>query len=289
MNDQSSDSQNSVETGTVEFSDPVITIGGRLSHRQYLKEAFRNPDFVFRYPIAELRAKHRETLLGVAWEVITPLLLVLTWWIIRGVVFPRNGGSEYLSFLIVGIFAYQYVQRLMVSGANAIDRTQAMMLTFNFPALVGPLQHAVSALVSNLPNVLVMLVFVTISGISPTWTWLLIVPLVVGQSVLALGGSLALARFSSGNLDLKNALPFIFRLTFYASGVIFSLEDRIRGKAIAWLFDLNPFYAIVALSRWVVTGTDIATPTIFSALGWMFLLPVAGYLTFRTGDDRYVE
>ena len=272
-----------------EFDVEPIVIGGRLSHRQYFQQTFRHRDFLIRYPISVLRAKNREALLGIAWEVINPLLLVGTWWIIRGVVFPRSGGDNYLAFLIVGIFTYQYMQRFVVTAANAVDRSQNLMLSFNFPALVGPLQHTVSTFVSNIPNVVVMLLFVWTTGVTPAGWWLLVPILVIGQTAFGLGGALLLARFSVGNVDLKNALPFVFRLLFYASGVIFPLEDRIRGKAIAWLFDLNPFYAITSTARAVVMDTPLHLATVLSAAGWVIILPLVGYVVFRTGDHRYVD
>ena len=107
--------------------------------------------------------------------------------------------------------------------------------------------------------------------------------------MFSFGGSLTLARLTVRNPDLRNTLPFIFRLIFYSSGVIFPLEDRIRGKSIAWLFDLNPFYAIVHLTRWVVNGSPLHVVTMISALSWALFLPVIGYGIFRTGDHRYVE
>ena len=271
------------------FLEPTITIGSRLSHREHLKSALRHPDFIWRYPLAELRAKNRETVLGIAWELITPLLLVLTWWLIRGVVFPRSGGGDYLQQLIVGIFTYQYIQRNVTTGASSIDKSRPLMLSFNFPAIVSPIQHAVGSFFSNLPNVFVMLIFVVSCGTPIQLTWLLVPTIVLLQALFAFGGSLALARITVGNPDLRNTLPFIFRLIFYASGVVFPIEDRIRGKSIAWLFDLNPFYAIVNLTRWAVNGSTLHMTTMISALGWGILLPLIGYGIFRTGDHRYVE
>ena len=274
---------------TTVFDEPTLTIGSRLGHRDYIKEAFRHPDFIWRYPLVELRAKNRETILGIAWEMITPLLLVLTWWLIRGVVFPRFGSSDYLQQLIVGIFTYQYIQRNVTTGASSIDRSRSLMLSFNFPAMVSPVQHAIGSFFSNLPNILVMLVFVVSCGTPIQLSWVLLPAIIVLQALFSFGGSLSLARITVGNPDLRNTLPFIFRLIFYASGVVFPIEDRIRGKSIAWLFDLNPFYAIVNLTRWAVNGSTLHTPTMISAIAWGLLLPVIGYGIFRTGDHRYVE
>lgn len=273
----------------VDFDRPPIRIGQHEGHRDYLARALRNHDFVVRYPIVVLRAKYRETLLGLGWEILNPTLLVLIWWLIRGVAFPRAGGPDYLAFLIVGIFSYQYMQRFITGGAAAVSGSSGLMQKFNFPPIVAPMQHGVSAFVSNFVGVSVMLAFVILSGVTPTWSWLLLGPMVLAQTSFAFGGSLALARLTIGNQDVKNVVPFVFRLTFYGSGIIFPIEERISELSFRWVFDLNPFYAITATTRYVVTGSDLHITTMTSAIIWCLAMPFIGYFLFRTGDHRYAE
>jgi teichoic acid transport system permease protein len=274
---------------SLQFDCVPIVIGEPDSHRDYLRRAVSNRSFIVRYPLTVLRAKYRETVLGLGWEILNPSLLVLTWWLIRGVAFPRAGGPDYLAFLIVGIFTYQYMQRMIIGGAAAVGGASGLMQKFNFPPIVAPLQNTVSSFASNTIGIAVMLTFVMLSGTLPTWTWLLLIPMVLAETAFALGGSLALARFTTGNRDAKNVIPFVFRLTFYASGIIFPIEERIADLSFRWVFDLNPFYAITATARTVVMGSPLHATTLVSALAWCAIMPVAGYFIFRTGDHKYAE
>ena len=270
-----------------QFERSPIAVGGRSGHGDYLRRTFSNVDFLVRYPLAVLRAKHRETILGLGWEVLNPALLVLVWWIIREVVFPTTGGRDYLEFLVVSVFTFQYLQRFVVGGQSAINTSKGLLQSFNFPPLVAVVQQSVTTFVSNLFSIVVLFAFLILVGERPLLTWSLFPLVLAMQSVFALSGSMVLARATAQNPDVRNMVPFTFRLLFYGSGVIFPIEDRIAGSALRWLFELNPFYAITATTRAVVLDSGINGATLLSAILWSALLPVIGYLIFRTGDDRY--
>ena len=270
-----------------DFDSKPLDLSGQLSHGLYLGRTFANPDFLVRYPITVLRAKYRETLLGIGWEVLNPALLVLVWWIIRGVVFPAAGGTDYLEFLVVSVFTYQFMQRFVLSGQSAVASSKGLLQSFSFPPLVAVLQQSVTVVVSNFFSIGILLVFLIVAGGSHSAMWLIYPLVILLQSMFAIGGSMILARLTSANPDARNMVPFVFRLLFYASGVIFPIEDRIEGRSIRWLFEVNPFYAITALTRTVLLGDSIDSVTLASAISWAALLPVLGYLVFRSGDDRY--
>lgn len=284
--DQSSGSWPSVFDGE-SFESPVIDVGHRVGHRSYLVSAFRHPDFLVRYPVAVLRAKHRETLLGLGWEILNPMLLILVWWIIRGVVFPTAGGSKYLEFLTVSVFTFQYLQRSVTGGQSAIAGSKGLLQSFHFPPLVAVIQQTVTHFVSNLFSVVVLLGFVLLLGETPTWRWIAFVPVLVMQTAFGFGGSMVLARVTAQNPDVRNMVPFVFRLLFYASGVIFPIEDRLATSDFRLLFELNPFYSITALTRSVLLGQSVSDVALASAVVWAAAIPFLGYLVFRTGDDRY--
>lgn len=272
-----------------DFAGPSHEIGGRAGHHDYLRRTFHNADFLVRYPITVLRAKHRETLLGLGWEVVNPALLVLVWWIIREVVFPTAGGRDYLEFLVVSVFTFQYLQRFVVGGQASIHSTKGLLQSFNFPPLVAVVQQSVTIFVSNLFSIVVLFAFLVAAGERPALSWIAFVPILALQSVFAFGGSMVLARLTAQSPDVRNMVPFMFRLLFYASGVIFPIEDRIAGSSIRYLFELNPFYSITALTRSVLIGGGVDGITFVSALAWGLLLPIVGYAIFRTGDERYAS
>ena len=87
--------------------------------------------------------------------------------------------------------------------------------------------------------------------------------------------------------DMQQILPFVFRLLFYASGIIFSIDAYAEGSRFKWLFYANPLSSFVSLSRWTVMDTRISGYHILSASVWTVVVVVVGFFWFRKGEHTY--
>ena len=87
--------------------------------------------------------------------------------------------------------------------------------------------------------------------------------------------------------DLAQILPHLFRLLFYMSGVLFSVEVFVENETIVRLFALNPVYDVVTIARWSLLSLDANSWTLLGACIWAVLLPFAGLLYFRAAEHRY--
>ena len=85
--------------------------------------------------------------------------------------------------------------------------------------------------------------------------------------------------------DVQQVLPFIFRLGFYASGVLFNVEAYVETHR--WMFDLNPMYCFITINRWAVLGGELDPVIVASIAVWTVVIAMAGVLWFRRGEDRY--
>jgi predicted RNA binding protein YcfA (HicA-like mRNA interferase family) len=96
--------------------------------------------------------------------------------------------------------------------------------------------HAISA-----PSLLVL------TGVRPNFAWLLVVPLVVLQTIFNLGLAMATARLTFHFRDVQQVLPYLLRIWFYMSGVIFPVAAA-PARLQPWL-ELNPAYVFVEIGR----------------------------------------
>ena len=109
----------------------------------------------------------------------------------------------------------------------------------------------------------------------------------VPQLLFNFGCALVAARATESVRDISNLLPFIFRLLLYASGVLFNVDKYTDGKGYAWVFELNPIYEIVTLTRWSILGGEFQPKLLLAFLGWAGFMSVAGLAWFRAGEGRY--
>jgi len=116
---------------------------------------------------------------------------------------------------------------------------------------------------------------------------LVIIPIFLLQIMFNTGAALVAARATSMFNDVKNLLPFIFRLLFYCSGVLFSVEAYIGSDLGRFLFNLNPIYGIISLSRWAILGTPVDVMVVLFLVAWAFITLLGGLIWFRRAEATY--
>ena len=109
----------------------------------------------------------------------------------------------------------------------------------------------------------------------------------LAQSLFNLGASFWAARLGDRSLDFANVLPYVFRLLLYGSGVLYSVEAFVSDPRWLRLFDINPFYCLVSISRAVLLGSSVRPEAYISLAVWTVLLLVTGFFVFRRGETTY--
>ena len=254
----------------------------------YLRELWRRRDYIIHVPLNELRVQNANTLLGNVWLVMNPLLQVGVYFIVFGLLLKTDRGVDnFLPFLTTGVMTFSYSQRVILSGAKSIPSSIGLIRTLRFPRAVLPLSSSIAQTLAFGPVFAVMITVMLASGVYPTWRWLFLLPVFVLQALFSLGGSFLVARMNHHYGDVENSLPFLFRLTFYMSGVLYSVEAFVSSKSVLALFALNPMYCIVSAWRWAVMGIHIEPEVVLSLVIWSFGLLVVGFLVFRSAEADY--
>ena len=132
---------------------------------------------------------------------------------------------DYISFLVTGIFVFNFTQRAFLTSSQVIRETLPLIRALYFPRACLPLGYVLIELQQLLLSFAVLFVIILIAGEPLTPYWLLILPALVLQSVFNVGAGLILARWGSGFDDVSQLLPFIVRTWLYVSGVLFSLQS----------------------------------------------------------------
>lgn len=221
--------------------------------------------------------------------VLRPTLNALIYGSIFGIMQGSNMPSDYPAFIVIGVFLFEFFSQSMTNGATSITRNRALVQSLAFPRMALPTAVVIQQFLSLVPMLGVMVVALVILGDYPTWSWLLMIPLVAVFSLFNFGVALVSARLTVHLRDLTQLLPFISRLLFYTSGVLFDV-DRILARW-PWLvtaYDFHPIYQVLSLARAVLMGSREVDPMFWVYLtGWSVLTLVLGVLFFWAAEERY--
>lgn len=271
----------------------------RPSSVQYVREVWARRRFVRALAVGQLKAQHRSTLLGNLWQLLNPLLLIGVYYLVFGVLFRRTDdalaatGVSYIAFLTVGVFVFGFMQRCITGGASSITGNLGLIRTLQFPRAVLPLSSVTREVLGFAMSLLVLVGVLVATGLRPAWSWLAFVPVFAGMTLLSLGGALVAGRLTEQVPDLKNLMPFGFRLAMYLSGVLFDARRLFdRHPNLDWLPDallFNPLYVYVTLARESLLGLQGPDRRLLllSAGCWTVGLLGLGLLFFTGAEKRY--
>lgn len=255
----------------------------------YLREVWARRQYAWYVSSSELRSRQINTVLGNLWHLINPLLQIGVFFIIFGLILDVSRGVDnFIGFLTVGIFVYSFTQKCTIAGAKSMTKYSGLIQIISFPRALLPLTTTISESLAMAPAYVVMFTVALGTGESPKWTWLLVPVMFVVQAVFSLGVSLIASRAAHRVPDVQQVLPFVFRLGFYASGVLFNVNAYLDNKSYRPLFELNPLYCFVEINRsFVLNYGPLNGRLVVIALAWTVLVALAGFIWFRAGEDSY--
>ena len=257
------------------------------SSASYLREAWNRREFAILVPAQDLRAQNMGTALGQLWHIANPALLVGVYFLIFGVVIDTSRGVEnFLGFLIVGVVLFHLTQRVVQDAAVCINRNLGLIRSVQFPRILLPVATLNGQTAAFVPALALAMVAVVATGERPSMRWLVLPAVLAAQFLFNLGAALLMARIGASLSDLQQLLPHLFRLLFYASGVIFSVDEFVTSPGWRRAFALNPIYDVITCCRWCLVGEPADGWVVAGVLAWCIALPVIGFVVFRRSEQR---
>ncbi len=267
-------------------------VGARPPLFSYLAEVWRRRAFITTLARYRMRAKYELNRLGILWIAIRPLVNAAVYGLIFGVI--QTGATrpkDYPVYVVVGVFAWEFFMGCFVEGAHAVTANRSLVQSLAFPRMTLPLAVWAEKLYSFLITLVVLVPILVLFGHYPSLQWLWVIPLFAVYSVFNAGVTLILARITVHVTDLAELLPYIARILFYGSGVLFSVDAVMKGHPlIIKAYDAYPMYQVLKMARHFLTGDS---GTSFPPQYWAFLsiaavvTLVVGILFFWSAEERY--
>ncbi|MET7331551.1 ABC transporter permease [Nonomuraea sp. NPDC005650] len=260
----------------------------------YMRQLWERRHFILTYATSRNVSKYTSSALGQLWQVLTPLLNAGIYYVMFGLILGGKGNIEnYPAFLLTGMFVFTYTQRTVTAGAKSITGNLSMIRALHFPRASLPLAYTIQELQQLAISMGVLLVIVIITGEPPTLFWLMMPVVLLLQTLFNIGASLVIARLGASMRDLNQLLPFITRTWLYASGVFFSIQEKVVGSAKLpqWVADvmyMNPAAAFIEWMRDILIENHAAPPMVWmSCVFWAVFALGFGFWYFWRAEERY--
>lgn len=270
----------------------LTKVGGRPPFLPYLREVLRRREFVFSLARYRLEAENGRNRLGMGWVVLKPLLNAGVYGLIFGFVLQTSRGvDDFIAFLVIGVFMFEYFSTCFTTGSRSITANAALVQSLSFPRMSLPLAVVVQRCLQFMPMGIIMMIVAVLFGNRPTTQWLLLVPLIALFTVFNAGLTLITARLTVHFRDLTQLLPFISRFFFYTSGLFYSIEQRFGADSVfREIATFQPIHEFLTIGRAILLeGPSYTMPWNYwgYAAAWSVVTLVLGTIFFWAAEERY--
>ncbi len=187
----------------------------------------------------ELRSRYRQSVLDLAWALITPISILVVYGIVLTQSFNVTGdGTPYLSMAWSGLVLWTFFAGALGGAASSLIYSADLITKVYFPKEAIPLSIVGASLADLGIGLLTVAVVLPVQGVAISWTVVLaVVPLLV-LVVWAAALSVVVAVLAAFIRDVPHLVQLVVRVGFFASPVMYPASAL--PPALRWSGSVSP-------------------------------------------------
>lgn len=248
-----------------------------LRAHQFLFEELVKRDF---------KKKYKRTVLGMAWSILSPLLLLLVMKLVFTNFFGRNT-PHYTIYLFCGTLVFSFFDESTTQGMSSLMGNARIFTKVNVPKYLFLLSKNVQCLINFGLTLCVFFLFCAMDKIVFTWKLVCLLYPIGCLVLFNLGVGLILSAMFVFFRDIQYLWSIFTRLLMYMSAIFYRVDTYPPN--IQNLFLLNPVYVFISYFRTVVIDGAIPSLGIHLLILLYVLLAVGiGSLMYKKYNTRFL-
>jgi lipopolysaccharide transport system permease protein len=255
-----------------------------------LRDLWRYRELLYFFTWRDIKVRYKQTVLGMAWAVLVPVLSVVLFTIVFGhVAHVSSQGAPYPIFSYAGLLPWNLVAATLQLATATVVGSGQLMTKVYFPRLFIAVSPALAAVVDFALGFLVLLGLMGYYGITPDPIGVFLLPVFLLLALITtIGVSALLSALTIEYRDVRFIVPFFIQFWFFATPVVYStasLHDPWQT-----LYGLNPMVGVVEGFRWALAGTPAPEwSTALISAGAAFVTFAAGAYYFLKTERRFAD
>lgn len=224
----------------------------------------------------EIRGKYKNSVLGVVWTFLNPLLQLAVY----AFIFPlilKNTQEYYVIFVCVGLIPWTFFTATVSQSTGTVIANGNIVKKVYFPREILPISVVTSAMVNFIISTLIIVAFCFLYGLGIEIKYIIFYPVVlIIQYILQLGISFILSSVTVYFRDLEHFVQIALQVMFYATPIVYA-GDTIP-EAFSFIIKLNPMAHIIngyraifydqAMPDWTSLGILLGVSIVFCIIGY---------------------
>jgi lipopolysaccharide transport system permease protein len=247
----------------------LILEPGRAT-KNYWRDLFHYRELFLILAWRDVIVRYKQTVAGLAWALIQPLMSVIILTVIFGQVAGLQSEDKvpYAITVCAAMLPWQFFANALSLASQSVVNNANLISKIYFPRMIVPASSTVVSLVDFLVACSILAGLMVWYHFWPTWRLLALPALVVLAIAAALGPGLIVTALTVRYRDFRMIIPFIVQFGLYVCPVAYRsgvIHDKlvkklgeVLGERCFLLYSLNPMVGVIDGFRWAVLGSSSA-------------------------------
>ena len=265
----------------------VLQPPGRWSALK-LGELWQYRELLYILAWRDVKVRYKQALLGAAWAVIQPLILMF----IFTLLFSRianvpTGDVPYPVFAFAALVPWTMFANAAAGSGISLVGNQNLVSKVYFPRIVIPAGAVCTWVPDFIISAVLLFGIMAVFGFVPPLTVLLLPLVMVSTMLAAFSVGVWLSALNVAYRDVQYVVPFLIQVWLFLTPVAYptaSIPSNLR-----WLTGLNPMSWVIDLSRWALLGTASSWSVALLSIATTSVLLISGLYYFRRVEHFFAD
>jgi len=267
-----------------------VVIEAGKSEKHYLADLWRYRELFYFLSWRDILVRYKQTVIGVAWSVIRPLLTMLVFTIVFGRIAKLpSDDAPYPILVFTALLPWQFFSNALSEASNSLISNQNMISKIYFPRIIVPSSTIIVSLTDFGISFILLTITMAIYRFVPSWKIVFIPLFLLLAIILSLGMGFLFSALNVKYRDFRYVIPFIVQFGMYISPVGFS--SSIVPERWRFLYSINPMVGVIDGFRWAIIGKGVSFywPGFILSIVLTFLIAIWGFWYFRKTEKTFAD
>lgn len=268
----------------------IILEPGR-TEKNYWGDLWRYRELFYILSWRDIAVRYKQTIIGIAWSVIRPLLTMLIFTVVFGKIanLPSEGAAPYAIMVFAAMLPWQFFANALSESSSSLITNSSLISKIYFPRLIIPASSVIVSLIDFAISFVILLVLMVILQFVPSWQIIFLPFFIILAFAVSFGIGVLITALNVKYRDFRYVIPFIVQLGLYISPVGFS--SAIIPEKWRLLYSVNPMVGVIDGFRWAIIGDEssIYLPGFLLSVTLTLLILVIGIRYFRKTEKNFAD
>jgi ABC-2 type transport system permease protein/lipopolysaccharide transport system permease protein len=269
---------------------PEYRFKRRLRPVSSIRELWRARELLRTLAERDLRARYKQTYLGAAWALITPVALMIVFTLVfHRIADVDTNGVPYPLFAYIALVPWGFFASSVSSGGTSLTSNNSLLNKVYCPREVFPLYTMVVAAADMIVASSVLLLLFAIYTFAPKPTTVFVPLLFSIELAFTVGVSFLFSSTLVYLRDLRQLVPFFLQLFLFATPVAYSMEFVPSNLRVAYSV-VNPLAPVMdGYRRVVLYGHPPQWGLVLPAAASALVTLAVGYIVFKHLETHFAD